>query len=129
MKIMAYKTSHRLQMVHKDEVGNLIPIKEKSFVDEVEAYIEDNDDISWVISEGLFEWGESDRSFQKKDKNMKELSLSFPNIIFVLDYEPIDDCKIGEYREYWFNGKVQREYAEITIGALDFTKLKDECED
>lgn len=114
---MAYKTSHRLKVVHYADSKREL---EDNIRKQIESFIERNEDMDWVISEGLDEWGEDDRSFQDKNKTMQELSLKFPNLIFILEYNPLIGSRVGEIREYWFDGKVQTEYAKIEIKVNDF---------
>jgi len=119
---MAYKTSHRLSIrYYADSKAKLEPKVKK----EIKRFIEENNDISWVISEGLNKWGESDRSFQNKDIIMKELSNKFFYLIFILEYDPLNDYEVGEVREYWYQGKVQKEYAEIKVNNFDSNKLQE----
>jgi len=119
---MAYKTSHRLSMVGSNTKEVIV---DKYIISKVEMYIDDYEDISWIISEGLNEWGEDDRSFTDSEINMKNLSEEFPTLIFKLEYDPIQDYSIGERTEYWLDGKYQIEYAEIKVNEFDLNKLKE----
>lgn len=91
---------------------------------EIEEYIEENYDMSWVFGEGLFEWGEEDRTFFDKNENMYVISKRFTDVVFVLKYEPFHDEDEGQYVEYWLNGEVQEEQAKIVIPKFDINKLK-----
>ena len=119
---MAYKTSHRLTPIYYADFKKHL---QENLWQEIHEYIEDNEDICWVISEGVNEWGEDDRSFTDKDLNMQKLSEEFPYLIFTLEYEPIDDYSLGEYKEYWLNGKVQRECIQISVDEFDSSKLRE----
>lgn len=91
---------------------------------DIEEYIQENDDMAWVFSEGLGEWGEDDRSFDDSDDNMCNLSKLFPHILFTLKYDMIDDCAEGLYTEYWLNGEVQVEKLQYHTPEFDINKLK-----
>ena len=119
---MAYRTSHRLKTRYYADFNKEL---EEDIEEKIEKYIEHNENLSWVISEGLNEWGEDDRSFADSEKNMKNLSIKFPNLIFVLEYEPIQDYQLGERTEYWFDGKVQTQYAEVMVNPFNVNKLKE----
>lgn len=118
---MAYKSQYRLSPRYYSDSKKELETEVKN---QIEQYIEDNDDLSWVISEGLNEWGEDDRSFQNKNEIMTELSKKFFYIIFILEYDPLSDFEMGETREYWYQGEVQVEYAEIKIEDFNHNKLR-----
>lgn len=115
---MAYITQWKLEV--KDCISKNVS---KLQLKEIKAYIEDNDDMQWVFGEGLFEWGEDDRSFDDSDDNMFNISKRFPNIIFTLKYDPIADEDEGMYIEYWLDGEVQREQIRYIVPEFDINKL------
>lgn len=115
---MTYRTQWKLEV--KDCIRGSVP---KLQLKEIEEYIEDNEDMRWVFGEGLFEWGEDDRSFDDSDDNMFDISKRFPNIIFTLKYDRIADEDEGMYIEYWLNGEVQREQLQYVVPGFDINKL------
>lgn len=118
---MAHKTSHRLKVrYYADSTAEL----EDKLRYEINNFIEEHEDLQWVISEGLNEWGEDDRSFENKNTIIKELSEKYFYLIFILEYDPLSDFEMGEVREYWYQGKIQKEYAEIKVNSFDLNKLE-----
>lgn len=121
---MAYRTNWKLDAEYI--CGER---KELSKLDkqEIEEYIQNNDDMNWAFSEGLGEWGEDDRSFAHSDGNMNKLSKLFPQILFTLKYERVEDTCEGVYTEYWLNGEVQREQLQYFTPEFNVNKLKEYC--
>lgn len=115
---MAYMTQWRLDIKDINEI-RCLALEEK----EINEYIEENEDMRWVFGEGLFEWGEDNRSFFNKDENMYKISKHFHDIVFVLKYDPIVGKDEGMYIEYWFDGEVQKEVAAIAIPKFEINKL------
>nr|WP_302600324.1 hypothetical protein [uncultured Cellulosilyticum sp.] len=94
-------------------------------INEIEEYVAENDDMQWVFSEGIGEWGEDDRSFIRSDENMYQISNRFPNILFTLKHEMIGDVEDGLYTEYWLGGSVQREKLQYFTPEFDVNKLRE----
>lgn len=116
---MAYRTNWKLSAEYICGKKALT----KSDKKEIEEIIFDCDDMRWVFGEGLNEWGEDDRSFSNSDENMQNLSKTFPQVLFTLKYEMVDDTTEGMYTEYWLNGEVQREKLQYFTPEFDANKL------
>lgn len=115
---MAYKTEWKLEI--NEKLNQPIPLV---LIKEIESYIEEVEDMAWVFSEGINEWGESDRSFNNSDDCMYKLSKLYPQLIFTLKYELVSDTDEGMYTEYWFNGEVQKEELQYVVPPFDINKL------
>lgn len=115
---MSYRTQWRMNIKNVDGSNKKVPLKK------IEKLIEENEDISWVLGEGIGHWGEDDRSWETKKKDMKELTTQFPQLLFIIEYSPDEDGDMGLTREYWVDGKVQIEQAKIVIDDFDINKLK-----
>lgn len=94
---------------------------------EINEYIEENREMRLALSEGLGKWGASDRGFIDKDYQMCNFSKQFPQILFTLKYEMIDDSRDSLYTEYWLNGEVQREKLKYITPKFDTNKLREYC--
>lgn len=114
---MAYRTSWKLEISKVDGSDVEPSVREK-----IKEYVETHEDMEWVFSEGLGEWGEDDRSFSESDRHMRDISNTFNNVLFTLKYEMIDDTAEGMYTEYWFKGLVQREKLQYYTPEFDESK-------
>lgn len=121
---MAYRTNWKLDAQYIcGERKELTSLDKR----EVEEYIQDNEDMRWVFGDELGEWGEDDRSFTDSDRNMSKLSRIFPQMLFTLKYERVEDTCEGIYTEYWLNGEVQIEQLQYFTPEFNISKLKEYC--
>lgn len=83
---------------------------------------DDNIDSMFLpISEGIGQTGEP-YSRWDSDTALKELSLMFPNVVFILDAQSEEGTL---YRDYFYNGKMQISNIEIVYSPFDKTLLVD----
>ena len=119
---MAYKTCYKLNI--NNEKNDIKNVTEED-IEAIEDIILNKDEMSWALSEGFGTWGENDRSWETREEDMKDLSLKYPYLIFKLEYNPIRGYSMGLVKEYWYNGKCQKEHATILFNKFDESKLKE----
>lgn len=93
-------------------------------VKDVERHLRNTLALSLVFDRGVNQWGESETTFGYSDSYMYTLSKQYPQIIFMLKYDPILNTDDGRCIEYWLNGKVQKEEVGYLIPPYDTDDLR-----
>lgn len=123
---MGYVTDYELKTKEKIKITDFVEkVKEIGFdyvfseeIEDMELDVKDNPDVSYPID---ISSSESYKWYENED-DMKELSKSFPDVVFELYGEGEESCDL--WLSYHKNGKVQRENAKIVYADFDESKLK-----
>lgn len=110
-KNMGYYTRHMLSI--KGDSNNQIQ-------NEIQEYIDANDDLAWALGEGFGEFGESTKWYDH-EKDMRKLSSLYPNVIFILEGEGEESGDV--WKEYYRNGKMQKCQAKLVFDEYDENHL------
>ena len=115
---MGYYTAHRLA-IDCDDKNKLLAIK--AAMKEQDEYFTYALDFEGDEPQSKFNTYEQCKWYSH-EKDMRELSAQFPDVLFTLDGEGEESGDI--WTEYHKNGKMQRAQAKITRGDFDPEQLE-----